>query len=283
MKTEPIFTRCNINCSAELADTDIELSEGRLKRCTACGQLLSQCSRQDYSETMEEFNHASGTWPPPENLKSLERSTQKTVKNIVRLSGRKRTELKLLDVGCSNGAFIHVAGQMGVNCHGVEPAENAAAAAQKIGLKVHNGYLEDLDPGKKYDVITMFEVIEHVEQPVDLLIECRKRLNKNGLLVIRTANTNSWTVTCLKGHWHYFSIKKHGGHISFFCRESMRTLAEKAMFRIDKYITHSVSLCDEESSSLIKYRALKFVSELLNLPAKLSGNGQEMEIYMRKS
>jgi len=233
---------------------------------------------------MEEFNSAKGTWPPPENVKSLERSTKKTLQNITNLTNQKLSQLKLLDVGCSNGAFIFTANQSGIQCEGIEPAEEAALAAQKAGLKVHHGFLEESNLSKEsYDIITLFEVIEHLKNPVELLNECNRLLKKNGIMVIRTANTDSWTVRILKGKWHYFNISKHGGHISFFCKKSIIALGFQTGFKIGLFNTHSVTLCEKQKASPMIYRFFKIISEILNLPAKLTGNGQEMEVYLKKT
>jgi 2-polyprenyl-3-methyl-5-hydroxy-6-metoxy-1,4-benzoquinol methylase len=284
-KPFPILENCPVGCNEDIVDTNIILPEGPLKRCTNCFHLFSQCDEQKYVSSMEEdFNTLEGTWPPPKNMARLKHTTQKTLKNAKNILKKENlNSIKLLDIGCSNGAFIFVAGKLGVECEGVEPAKNAAIAANAAGLKVHHGCLEECNlPNNTYDIITLFEVLEHIKEPVNLFKECRRLLKDKGLVIIRTANTDSWTVKILKGEWHYFNIGKHGGHISFFCKDSIETLAKHTGFQIEKYHTHSVSLCHKDSISYIKYRTLKSFSEMLNLPAKLSGNGQEMEVYLRK-
>jgi 2-polyprenyl-3-methyl-5-hydroxy-6-metoxy-1,4-benzoquinol methylase len=231
----------------------------------------------------EEFDTSEGTWPPPKNMARLKRSTSKTLKRAKKILNREFSEMKLLDVGCSSGAFLSVASASGVECEGVEPAENAAKAAKSVGLNVHHGYLEDCKlPDKTYDIITISEVIEHLKDPVSLFKECRRLLTTNGIIVVRTANTDSWTVKVQKGNWHYFHIDRHGGHISFFCRSSMEELAKKTGFQIVKCCTRSLSFCDKDSISFVKYRFCKFFSEILYLPAKITGNGHEMEVYLMK-
>lgn len=283
MNLDQYIKSCPVGCEAEAKDSPIILPEGCLKQCTECGQLFSQCTEVQYNDSMEEFNVSVGTWPRPDTLGSLERSTKKTLKRIEKILKKPLSQLKLLDVGCSNGAFIFVAGKMGVECEGIEPAKEAALSAQKFGLRVHHGYLGDVDlPSESYDIITIFEVIEHVKDPVDLMRKAYNLLSKNGIMVIRTANTNSWTVGILKGLWHYFSIRKHGGHISFFNKKSMAVLAKKTKFDIAVFKTLSVSLCDKERTNYFMYRGLKILSEALNLPTKGTGKGQEMEVFLKK-
>jgi 2-polyprenyl-3-methyl-5-hydroxy-6-metoxy-1,4-benzoquinol methylase len=150
-------------------------------------------------------------------------------------------------------------------------------------LKVFQGFLEEMQfPEASYDIVTLFEVIEHVKNPVALLKHCNRVLKKGGILVIRTANTDSWTVKAIKGKWDYFNIGRHGGHISFFCKHSMAVLAGKTGFDLVRFNTHSVTFCEKKQVSAFKYRGIKIISELLNLPAKLTGNGQEMEVYLQK-
>lgn len=283
MNDKTYLPQCPIGCTSPCVDTDIILAEGCLKKCPDCGQLISQCSQQVFEKSMEEFNDPAGTWPTEKTTPSLVRSTKKVVKKIAAALGKEPGAITLLDVGCSNGAFIFQAAQLGVQCQGVEPAKDAALAGQKAGLTIHQGFLQEagLEPAS-FDAITLFEVIEHLKEPLPLLGACYRLLKENGVMVIRTANTASWTVHLLKGSWHYFNIRKHGGHISFFNRRSIALLAEKSGLTVEHFHTHSVTYCEKEQTSSPVYRLLKILSELSNLFAKLSGYGQEMEVLLRK-
>jgi len=274
---------CPLGCAAEARETDIVLPEGPLRECTECGQFFSQCSERFFHESMREFNSPSSCWRPAETHGRLARSTARLLASLEAMLGKGRGEISLLDVGCSRGTFLKMAASLGVNCEGVEPAPEAAAVAVQAGLKVRQGFLEDLGlPSDSYDVITLFEVIEHIRDPAPLLRECRRLLKKGGLLVIRTGNTGSWTASVLKGGWEYFSIVEHGGHISFFNRRSMGVLAGRTGLALRKFRTHSVSLTDHRSVSRLHHRLSKVLAELLNLPAKLAGRGQKMEVFLVK-
>ena len=282
MNNPKYLDRCPIGCDSELNDTDFFLPEGCLKVCSHCDQLISQCSEQSFQKSMEEFNDPKGTWPSPKTTRSLIHNTRKILKEIEAVTGKGRSQIRLLDVGCSNGAFIHVANKMGMNSEGVEPAKEAAQAAQEAGLKVSHGFLEEVRlPDNSFDVITLFEVIEHLKDPLSLLKECKRLLKPEGILGIRTGNTDSWTVKVFKGKWHYFNIDKHGGHISFFNKKSMFALAQKADFKVERFQTYRVSYCEQDQAPYLIYRLLKILADLSNLPAKLSGKGHEMRVYLR--
>jgi SAM-dependent methyltransferase len=281
---EPYITKCPLGCKASLKTTDIILPEGCLLCCTECGQLISQCSTLQFLETMTQFNTFNGTWPNQQSANSHRRSVAKFLSSCKRFLKCENETLKLLDVGCSSGAFLHTARELGVQGVGVEPSPKAAKAAKDAGLDVHQGFLEEIPfAPMSFDVITLFEVIEHLREPISLLNTCQRLLRPGGILFLKTGNTVSWTARIQKGEWHYFNIQKHGGHISFFNPVSISVLARKAGFSPLEIITKSVEIFDYEQFPSIFRRPLKMFTELLQLPAKLSGNGQELFVFLRKS
>lgn len=95
----------------------------------------------------------------------------------------------ILDIGCATGEFLSYTQQAGWSSLGLEISEWACKQAQEKGLDVRqidllHARLEE----KAVDVITLFDVIEHVADPISYLHECRRILKPNGLLVIETPN-----------------------------------------------------------------------------------------------
>ena len=274
---------CPVGCKGSLQNTDIILSEGCFLRCSVCGQLISQCSQSQYRQSMSEFNIPEGTLPDSDSVERHFRRTRKWLSWISSKLNKPNHKIRLLDVGCSSGAFLTIANKLGFQAEGVEPAPQAAQGACSSGLKVHQGFLEDIKfPADTFDIVTMFEVIEHVRDAFSLLNECNRIIKPGGLLMIGTANTDSWTASIMKSHWEYFDISRHGGHISFFNPQSISILAERSGFKIDSVKTHSVSFLKKEDSSPIIYRTTKLVTELLNFPSRVFGKGHDMLIFMRK-
>ncbi|MCX5848954.1 MAG: class I SAM-dependent methyltransferase [Deltaproteobacteria bacterium] len=274
---------CPVGCKGSLQPTDIILSEGCLLRCSVCGQLISQCSKSQYQQSMNEFDNPKGTLSDGDAVERHYRRTGKWLFQIASKLDKPSHEIHLLDVGCSSGAFLSVANNFGFQAEGVEPAPQAAQSACSSGLKVHQGFLEDIKfPSNKFDAVTMFEVIEHVRDALSLLSECHRIIKSGGLLMIGTANTDSWTARTMKSHWEYFDISRHGGHISFFNPQSIRVLAQKCGFKVDSIKTHSVLFLEKEDSSAITYRAAKLITELLNMPSRIVGKGHDMLIFLQK-
>ncbi|MEW6593508.1 MAG: class I SAM-dependent methyltransferase [Thermodesulfobacteriota bacterium] len=192
--------------------------------------------------------------------------------------------MRLLDVGCSSGAFLHTAREMRVRGVGVEPCIEAATAARDAGLEVHHGVLEEIPFAvDSFDVITLFEVVEHVREPLSLLCACHRLLRPGGVVFLKTANTSSWTVCLRKGRWHYFDVRKHGGHVSFFNPRSVTLLARRSGLEPLEIVTRSVEFFEPgEDRPWIVRSFLKILTELAQLPARLSGNGQELFVFLGK-
>ena len=281
---KPYIMVCPIGCRSGLEVSEIDLPEGPLRRCTECGQLVTQCGEALYWKSMEEFDDPKGTIPyERSDVKRLVRRTNKIVSKIESLLGKDRREIHLLDVGCSSGAFISVANDLGVNAEGVEPAAGPARTARDAGLRVHQGFLEEIRlPEGSFDVVTAFEVIEHVKNPTGLVQECHRILRTGGLMVFRTANTDSWTARYMKGRWEYFHMSKHGGHICFYNPTSMDKLAKRSGFIVESIRTYGVRFYEKGEIPFILYRLAKIVSELLNSPSTWFGKGHELLVYLRK-
>ena len=279
----PYIQSCPVGCQSHLENSDIILPEGPLRRCPSCGQLTSPCSEERYLESMKEFDDPKGTWPTGDSAKRLLRHTKQIVGNIERYLDKRAIEIRLLDVGCSSGAFVAAARSLSIEAEGVEPASAPAKTALEAGLKVYQGLLEEVNlPSASYDVVTLFEVLEHVKDPMSLLKECRRILREGGLLVIRTGNTDSWSAHYQKERWEYFSIEKHGGHISFFNPASVGRLAERSGFLIETLKTHRVSFHNKGEVSFLIYRSLKILAEVLNTPSIWFGKGEELVVFQRK-
>ena len=171
----------------------------------------------------------------------------------------------------------------GIDAEGVEPASQAAQAAQTSGLKVFSGSLAAAAyPAARFQAATLIEVIEHLPRPGDVLREIWRILEPNGILVVGTGNAASWTVALMGSRWDYFQVDRYGGHINFFTPRSLARLAERCGYRVEGVESRCVRFVESYQASKVAYRTLKIVGEMLNGPARWSNKGHDMLAFLRK-
>jgi 2-polyprenyl-3-methyl-5-hydroxy-6-metoxy-1,4-benzoquinol methylase len=98
----------------------------------------------------------------------------------------------LIDIGAGDGSFVRTMRGRGWNAHGIEPARPLADRARALGSDtVTSGTIDDLPPDRAFDAATMWDVIEHVEDPMAVLRKAAARLKPDGWLFIETGNYQS--------------------------------------------------------------------------------------------
>ncbi|MCZ8155142.1 MAG: methyltransferase domain-containing protein [Leptospira sp.] len=118
-----------------------------------------------------------------------------------------------LDVGSSFGGFINSARDKGFTIQGVEISKYASDYANSMGIPTFNGSLLDARfPDASFDVITLVEVIEHLESPRLIFEELYRILKPNGLLLLQTANFEGWQAKNEGSNYHYYMP----GHVFYY-------------------------------------------------------------------
>jgi 2-polyprenyl-3-methyl-5-hydroxy-6-metoxy-1,4-benzoquinol methylase len=112
---------------------------------------------------------------------------------------------RLLDVGSGSGAFPALMQSQGWHTLALEPDPKAAAVAKHhYGLRVIESPIEDSSlPEGGFDVVTIGHVIEHVQDPIQTLIHCRRALKRDGLLVLVTPNATSYGHRYFGKNWYF--------------------------------------------------------------------------------
>ncbi|MBY0438232.1 MAG: class I SAM-dependent methyltransferase [Burkholderiales bacterium] len=274
---------CPVGCTAPLAATAVVMPEGALLRCTACGQWISQATPERYSDSMREFDTEQGTAPDAASVQRRQALATQRIDRLAALAGCRREELRLLDVGCSSGAFLQAARMLQVPARGVEPAPSAAAGARASGLDVVTGTLESaaFEPGS-FDAVTLFEVIEHLQDPLSLAHDVFRVLRPGGIWLIGTANAASWTAALMGARWQYLNIASHGGHVSFFNPGSIAVLAARSGFSVERVDTRNVRAFERGQVASPVYTLAKLAAEAVGPLARATGRGHDMLAWLRK-
>jgi 2-polyprenyl-3-methyl-5-hydroxy-6-metoxy-1,4-benzoquinol methylase len=123
---------------------------------------------------------------------------------------------RLLDIGCNLGFFLNVAREEGFSVAGVELNRDCAEYARNIfHIEVFSDLLERVAlPSHGFDVVTLFDVLEHVPDIQTFLAEVGRILKPGGLLVVQSPNIRSVMATLTKGNWVWLSLPDHIYHFS---------------------------------------------------------------------
>lgn len=166
---------------------------------------------------------------------------------------------RILDVGCGPGLFCLEASREGLCAEGIEPSRMLVEIGwQKLKADVHQGLLEDYEPGYKFKAITVWDVLEHISNPVEILSKCHNLLEANGYLFIQVPNYNGIS-NRFKTFLNRSGIRntefKHFGfpwHIFSFNQKSLSVLLGTCGFTPVMYESWSHKLKDGTSDILSK-------------------------------
>lgn len=159
----------------------------------------------------------------------------------LRMLQRRGRQGKLLDVGTGLGFFLESARQAGWEAEGLEFSEKSAAyARQTLRLSVHVGTLESVSlPSKTYEVITLWDVLEHLPNPIETLKTIHSLLVPGGWVVVRTPVWDSLIPRGIGllyrlslGRIRFGLEKLFTEHLFHFSEKGLREILEKTGFRV---------------------------------------------------
>lgn len=170
------------------------------------------------------------------------RFAKERVAMLERYSGKPVSQTKILDVGCGTGWFLEYAQEQGATCYGVELGTDLASyTAEYLGITVWNCDLTELDTTERFDVITMFDLIEHVEDPIQLINSAQKLLTTEGVIIVFTPHYDSVAIQIAKEHSNLVAPAEH---LSYFTKQSVLKLAEMCNMQIKFYTTKGIDVGD---------------------------------------
>ena len=225
---------CNVDDTELLLKKDWTGTDFNLVRCKRCG-LVYINPRLARSEPREVYEGSFGeNLAPVEVLKIVEKEKKlyedRFKQRLVEIE-RHSAPGKILDIGSGSGFFLEFARAKGWQCYGVETARSGAEYAQRqFRLNIFNGELAEANfPDDYFRVVTMWHVLEHSPEPLGLLKEVRRILQKDGLISIEVPNLESRRFKKLRGNWEH--IKPHY-HLYYFTKDTLTKLLNRAGFEV---------------------------------------------------
>jgi 2-polyprenyl-3-methyl-5-hydroxy-6-metoxy-1,4-benzoquinol methylase len=170
----------------------------------------------------------------------------------------------LLDVGCATGDFLEEAIKVGYRAEGLELSSWSARLAEKRGLKIHRQYLSELvgSHAGRFDVVTLWGVIEHFNRPGDEVRHIQKLLKPGGILAIWTSDADSLSRRLLGRRWWNWQ----GQHIQYFTHQSLKRLAQECgLQHVNTSIYPFAASYDTVANSLRRYPIRPLILPLVRL------------------
>ena len=212
----------------------------RLVECVNCG-LIYVNPRPPFEELAQQYGDQYFHCPEPtfggyEDYEADRKDFQATFQRRLALlrPWLEKHRPRLLDAGCATGLFLEVAAAAGWDVEGMDISSFALARARERGFRVHQGTLPDPAlPAESYDVITLWDVIEHVPDPAAVVRECHRLLKPGGLLAMSTPDAGSFPARLLRGKW--LGFRSIDEHLYFFSRATMSAMLSRAGLRVARY------------------------------------------------
>lgn len=201
-----------------LKDEFLTKKDFHICECLNCGLLYTM--PRPSKEKIGAYYKSDEYYSHQENKKGFVPRLYEAIKKInlkhkFRLASRDLPVGKLLDIGCGVGDFLHIAENKGWQCTGVEPSEEAREIARQR-IKGDLLYSEDLEqlPDQSFDLITMWHVLEHVDDLKWQVAQLQRLIKPNGRIVIAVPNYRSYDGRFYNAYWAAYDVPRHLNHFN---------------------------------------------------------------------
>ena len=272
-----------------LKDEFLSKEDFHICECLNCGLLytMPRPSKEkigDYYKSEEYYSHQ-------ENKKGFIPKVYEAVKKVnlkhkYNLATKDIKAGRLLDIGCGVGDFLHTAEEHGWSCTGVEPSEDAKNIARKK-IKADLIASEDLEqiPDGSFDLITMWHVLEHVDNLKWQVEQLQRLVKPQGRIVIAVPNYKSYDAQFYNELWAAYDVPRHLSHFNKTTLTKIFKSKGLELKKTDKlvwdayYISYMSEQYKHHSLPLIKGAFRGLVS---NFKARRSGEWSSMVYIFEK-
>lgn len=227
--------------------------------CTFLGKLDTDSGY--YKKYYESGYYENTTGPLLSKLLDvLSRFLAYKKQQLILASLKKKNGISILDVGCGEGSFLLKLNAKKFIKNGVEINQEGVAICRKSGLEIYSQNLIDINfENKKFDVITLWHVLEHLPNPVEMLKKIHTILSDNGVLIFEVPNTDSFGFKYGREDWFHLDSPRH---LMLYNIRSVTRLCELSGFRIitirSSFFDYPLDLFWSVSKSPIRYLIYPF-------------------------
>ncbi|MFC1514745.1 class I SAM-dependent methyltransferase [Candidatus Omnitrophota bacterium] len=217
---------------------------GQIVRCSECG-LVYMNPREKPGDMLGKYTAVKDE----DYLTEKEMRQDAFARELKRIEKYASHKGRLLEVGCFVGLFLELARSNGWSVSGVEPSAWAVQyAREKLGISVAQAPVEEYRfDDTAFDVVTMWDVVEHLADPKKALASVCKSLKKQGILFLNTPDFNS-IIRRIFGRKCWFVLRTH---IYYFTPRTIKRMLEECGFEVVVIGRHFKTLS-------LSYFALRF-------------------------
>jgi SAM-dependent methyltransferase len=208
-----------------------------VSRCGGCGsgfltpRLTAERSAALYRNGY--FASGDGESSGYADYAGLEPHLRRTFRRRYRRVATRVRKRAALDVGCAHGYALDVLSREFDGCAGLDLSPAAIEQVRVRGYEGHCGDLLSSPWGpESFDLITCFDTIEHVYQPLPFALKLTELLRPGGIALLATPDLDSWLRRISGRGWVSFKIPEH---VTYFTRPSMTRLLERAGLRVQRF------------------------------------------------
>lgn len=253
----------------------------KVLRCASCGlvflepkkKALSVFYNRDYRKLYTPVINKSCTSAQIFNIYLPYQAAR-----IARFKGLFNKNSRVLEIGCSTGHFLYALKNYVKECVGIDlNAKNATFARKKCGAKIYSRPLEETGLPKGYfDLIFLFETLEHLEDPLSMLRVVRQYLKPSGHLCIQVPNIDDVLLSAykIKGYANFYFREPH---LFYFSPTTIKKLADKAGYKGKVSMSQEYNLINHINWK-INGSPMQSVSEGAGKPVLITGSGVNKKI-----
>ena len=155
----------------------------------------------------------------------MERFAAERMNILRKWSDKEANDCVLLDIGCGTGWFLDCCRQQGYTVFGQELGQTLAEyTAQRLGIPIWSCPIADIDKKYEFDIVTLFDVLEHTADPVAMLTQVKRLLQPDGIALIFVPHLHSLGAAILQEE---SALVAPAEHLLYFTKKSMRHLVER--------------------------------------------------------
>jgi 2-polyprenyl-3-methyl-5-hydroxy-6-metoxy-1,4-benzoquinol methylase len=269
-----------------------DYNEHFLVKCKSCNFVYSKQkpTKEELDEVYDNYDYSmENSSPTSASIKKY-----KDICNYLMSLGKISS---VLDIGCGKGAWLNIFKEFGCNTFGTEYNDDLKTFASSIGHTMLDGGLFPIvKKDQKFDLIIFTEVIEHIQNPNEVLSYFNSILSNNGLIFITTPNFSAIERHFLRGKWKNVMYPEH---LSYYTPATLNHVLKKNGYSKISLYTENISIfvileslgfssnaqnsvsCGMQAATT-KSKVLSTVKILINKLLNMTGTGTSIKAIYKK-